>query len=138
MRNHAVERVDTFAQGVGGSELHVSQRADAEPQRRQLLAKVVVEVSREAAARFSFLCSLTSIFAAGVYELYKEREALFASHADGVNLVAATVVSGLVGYWSIGFLLRWLRTRTTTPFIVYRLALGALLLGLIAGGVLSP
>jgi undecaprenyl-diphosphatase len=94
--------------------------------------------SREAAARFSFLCSLPSIFAAGVYELYKEREALFASHADGVNLVAATVVSGLVGYWSIGFLLRWLRTRTTTPFIVYRLALGALLLGLIAGGVLSP
>jgi undecaprenyl-diphosphatase len=94
--------------------------------------------SREAAARFSFLCSLPSIFAAGVYQLYKERDALFASQADGVNLVVATIVSGVVGYWSIGFLLRLLRTRTTLPFIVYRLALGVLLLGLIAGGVLSP
>jgi undecaprenyl-diphosphatase len=94
--------------------------------------------SREAAARFSFLCSLPSIFAAGVYELYKERDALFASQADGLNLAVATIVSGVVGYWSIGFLLRWLRTRTTTPFIVYRLALGAMLLSLLASGVLSP
>jgi undecaprenyl-diphosphatase len=94
--------------------------------------------SREAAARFSFLCSLPSIFAAGIYELYKERELLFASQADAVNLAAATIVSGVVGYWSIGFLLRLLRTRTTLPFIVYRLALGALLLGLLSGGVLNP
>ena len=80
--------------------------------------------SREAAARLSFLCSLPSIFAAGVYELYKEREELFATQNDAANLIVATIVSGVVGYWSIGFLLRLLRTRTTLPFIVYRLALG--------------
>ena len=79
--------------------------------------------SREAAARFSFLCSLPSIFAAGVYELYREREALFATQDDATNLAVATIVSAIVGYWSIGFLLRLLRTRTTLPFIVYRLAL---------------
>jgi undecaprenyl-diphosphatase len=93
--------------------------------------------SREAAARFSFLCSLPSIFAAGVYELYKERAALFATQGDTANLAVATIVSGVVGYWSIGFLLRLLRTRTTLPFIVYRLALGALSRALNLSGVLK-
>jgi undecaprenyl-diphosphatase len=95
-------------------------------------------LSREAAARFSFLCSLPSIFAAGVYELYKEREALIGSAGDAANLIAATLAAGIVGYWSIGFLLQLLRTRTTLPFIVYRLIVGVALLGLLAAGVLQP
>jgi undecaprenyl-diphosphatase len=95
-------------------------------------------LSREAAARFSFLCSLPSVFAAGVYELYKERDALLGSHSDTVNLLAATFAAGIVGYWSIGFLLRILRTRTTLVFIVYRLIVGFGLLGLLAAGVLEP
>ena len=94
--------------------------------------------SREAAARFSFLCSLPSIFAAGVYELYKEREALIGSQSDAFNLLAATFAAGIVGYWSIGFLLRLLRTRTTLVFIVYRLIVGLALLGLLSAGALTP
>jgi undecaprenyl-diphosphatase len=95
-------------------------------------------LSREAAARFSFLCSLPSIFAAGVYELYKERNALLGSQDDAIHLLAATFVAGIVGYWSIGFLLRILRTRTTLVFIVYRLIVGFALLGLLSAGVLVP
>jgi undecaprenyl-diphosphatase len=95
-------------------------------------------LSREAAARFSFLCSLPSIFAAGVYELYKERTALLGSQDDAVNLLAATIAAGVVGYWSIGFLLRILRTRTTLVFIVYRLIVGFALLGLLWSGILEP
>jgi undecaprenyl-diphosphatase len=95
-------------------------------------------LSREAAARFSFLCSLPSIFAAGMYELYKERELLVGSQSDAVNLLAATLAAGVVGYWSIGFLLRLLRTRTTLVFIVYRLIVGIALLGLLSAGVLKP
>ncbi|MEX2139383.1 MAG: undecaprenyl-diphosphatase UppP [Pirellulales bacterium] len=95
-------------------------------------------LSREAAARFSFLCSLPSIFAAGVYELYKEREALVGSQSDAVNLLAATAAAAIVGYWSIGFLLRLLRTRTTLVFIVYRLVLGFGLLAALTSGVLQP
>jgi undecaprenyl-diphosphatase len=95
-------------------------------------------LSREAAARFSFLCSLPSIFAAGVYELYKERNSLLGSQDDAINLIAATVAAGIVGYWSIGFLLRILRTRTTLVFIVYRLVVGLGLLALLSAGVLTP
>jgi undecaprenyl-diphosphatase len=95
-------------------------------------------MSREAAARFSFLCSLPSIFAAGVYELYKERAALVGSQEDAVNLIASTIAAGIVGYWSIGFLLKLLRTRTTLVFIVYRLIVGIALLGLLSAGTLTP
>jgi undecaprenyl-diphosphatase len=95
-------------------------------------------MNRETAARFSFLLSLPSLFAAGVYELYKERDVLLRSQADAVNLLLATVVSGIVGYASIAFLLAYLRTRTTYVFIVYRLLLGGLLLILLWQGVLSP
>ncbi len=95
-------------------------------------------MSRETAARFSFLCSLPSIFAAGIYELYKERATLVGSNDDAVNLLAATLTAGIVGYWSIGFWLRFLRTQTTLVFIIYRLALGLLLLALLLAGVLMP
>jgi undecaprenyl-diphosphatase len=95
-------------------------------------------MSREAAARFSFLCSLPSIFAAGVYELYKERHDLLASQSHMTSLAVATLVSLVVGYWSIGFLLRLLRTRTTLVFVAYRLILGSALLAALGYGVLQP
>jgi len=44
------------------------------------------------------------------------------------NLIAATIVAGIVGYISIAFLLRWLQTRSTLIFIIYRIGLGALIL----------
>lgn len=95
-------------------------------------------MTRETAARFSFLLSLPSIFAAGIFQLIKEREYLFASENSTVTLVVATVVSGVVGYASIAFLLRYLKTHTTYVFIFYRLALGGLLLGLLLAGKLQP
>ena len=95
-------------------------------------------LSREAAARFSFLLSLPAILAAGVYELYKERAALLGSQADALNLVVCTVVSGVVGYAAIAGLLAYLRTRTLYVFVVYRILLGGLLLWLLHTGTLKP
>jgi undecaprenyl-diphosphatase len=95
-------------------------------------------LSRETAARFSFLLSLPSIFAAGVFELYHERAELFASQSNAAALVVATVVSGIVGYASIAFLLGYLKSHSTWLFIVYRLLLGGALLVLLSKGVLMP
>src|SRR5262249_8592621 len=95
-------------------------------------------MSRETAARFSFLLSLPAVFAAGVYELYKERHELLATHENVTGLVVATVVSGVVGYASIAWLLHYLKRHTTWVFIVYRLALGGLILALLAAGPLPP
>jgi len=95
-------------------------------------------MTRETAARFSFLLSLPSIFAAGIYQLIKAREALFATSEGILNLTIATVVSGIVGYYSIAFLLNYLKKNSTYLFITYRIALGLLLLVLLFNGTLNP
>ncbi|MDZ4817898.1 MAG: undecaprenyl-diphosphatase UppP [Planctomycetota bacterium] len=102
-----------------------------------ITAGLFAGMSRETAARFSFLISLPSIFAAGVYELYKEWHALSASGIGLDNLLVATVVSGMVGYASIAFLLGYLKKHSTAIFIIYRLALGILLLWLLNAGLLA-
>jgi len=95
-------------------------------------------LERDTAARFSFLLSLPAVLAAGLFELYHQRKELLSSSADVLNLVASTVASGVVGYAAIAFLLYFLKTRTTWVFIIYRVALGVLLLVLLAGGHLRP
>lgn len=93
-------------------------------------------MTRYAAARFSFLLALPSVFGAGIYELYKDWHELLASSQSTTNLAVATIVSGVVGYAAIAFLLDYLRKHSTYIFIVYRLALGALILLLLQTGKL--
>lgn len=93
---------------------------------------------RETAARFSFLLSLPAVFAAGIFELIKARHELLATPEHIHNLVVATVVSGVVGYASIAFLLGYLKKHTMWLFIIYRLILGGLLLALLRVGKLTP
>lgn len=93
-------------------------------------------IERGAAARFSFLLSIPAIAAAGLYELWHERAAL--ERAGAGPLAVATAVSAVVGYATLDALLRWLRTRSAIPFVVYRLLLAAALAGLLARGVLPP
>ncbi|MFA5834210.1 MAG: undecaprenyl-diphosphatase UppP [Bacteroidota bacterium] len=95
-------------------------------------------MTRETAARFSFLLSLPSVLAAGILELIKEREVLLSSSDGIVSLVVATVVSGIVGYASIAFLLNYLKSHTTYLFIIYRIVVGLGLLYLLNTGILQP
>lgn len=98
---------------------------------------LLVGLNRETAARFSFLLSLPSVFAAGVLELVKERELLLSSEIGAVNLIVATVVSGIVGYASIAFLLNYLKKHSTYLFIVYRIIIGFVLLYLLSSGIVE-
>jgi undecaprenyl-diphosphatase len=95
-------------------------------------------LTRATAARFSFLLSLPAVFGAGLHQLYKERGELLANEESVLHLVIATVVSGVVGYAAIAFLITYLRKHTMGVFIVYRLGLGVLLLVLLAQGILQP
>lgn len=92
-------------------------------------------LTRETAARFSFLLSIPAIAASGLLEL---REAIN-KLPDGSYgaLIVATIVSGAVGYASIWFLLRFLRTHSTGVFIVYRVIVGGLILAALAAGYVS-
>ncbi|MBX7115629.1 MAG: undecaprenyl-diphosphate phosphatase [Myxococcaceae bacterium] len=115
---------------------------------------------REDAARFSFLLSIPATTLAGVSELYGllkaqkhpaqveqaltavaesgVKDALGYSHPSTLALIVGTVVSFVAGWLAIAGLLRLLRTRSTMPFVIYRLVLGALLLVLLQRGVLQP
>ena len=95
-------------------------------------------LSREGAARFSFLLSIPSVLLAGLYQLFDARAELLASQSQVVNLVVALAVSAAVGYATIPWLLGFLRTHSTFVFIVYRLALAGVLLALLTSGRLSP
>jgi undecaprenyl-diphosphatase len=95
-------------------------------------------LTRETAARFSFLLSIPAIAASGLLEL-KEAVTKLPPGSYG-SLAVATVVSGVVGYASIWFLLRYLRTHSTSIFIVYRVIVGiailvALVMGYISGSI---
>jgi undecaprenyl-diphosphatase len=94
-------------------------------------------LDRAAAARFSFLLSLPAILAAGAKEFWDERRELLSSSGDAAALAVGLVVSAVVGYWAIAWLLYFLKRYSTAVFIVYRLALGAAILGLLAAGVLK-
>ncbi len=91
---------------------------------------------RETAARFSFLLSIPAIAASGLLELKEALEKL--PPGSALPLAIATLVSGLVGYASIWFLLRFLRTHSTGVFIGYRLVVGGIILALLAAGLISP
>jgi undecaprenyl-diphosphatase len=93
-------------------------------------------LTREAAARFSFLLSIPAILAAGVFQLIEARSELFSSTENTVKLGVALVVTAIVGYATIPWLLGFLRKRTMFVFIFYRLILAAVLLALLSAGVL--
>jgi len=92
-------------------------------------------LTRETAARFSFLLSIPAIAASGMLEM---REAMHKLPAGTyLPLIVATIVSGLVGYASIWFLLRFLRTHSTGVFVVYRVVVGVAIIGALVGGYIT-
>jgi undecaprenyl-diphosphatase len=85
-------------------------------------------VSREAAARFSFLLSIPAILGAGILKL----DELPGATETPAELVAGTLAAAVSGFVAVSFLLRLLRTRTLWPFIWYRLVAGGLFVLLLA------
>lgn len=90
--------------------------------------------TREAATRYSFLLAIPAVLGAGFYELSKIGSPT--SVAWGPTLVA-TMISFLVGYAVIAWLLRYVSTHSFAPFVVYRVVLGTLVLVLLSTGALT-
>jgi undecaprenyl-diphosphatase len=100
-----------------------------------IMAGLFAGETRETAARFSFLLSIPAIAASGLLEL---KEAVTKIPSESFLAIGvATVVSGAVGYASIWFLLRFLRTHSTGVFIVYRALVGGLILLALSMGYIS-
>ncbi|WP_121251492.1 undecaprenyl-diphosphate phosphatase [Nocardioides ferulae] len=90
---------------------------------------------REAATRYAFLLAIPAVVGAGLFEL-KEIPHGDNTYGWGPTIVA-TLVSFLVGYAAIAWLLRYVSTRSYAPFVVYRVLLGSATLLLVGTGVLT-
>lgn len=88
-------------------------------------AGLLTGLTRESAARFSFLLSTPIIFGAA---LVKVPDLIANPAMMDLSFFIGIIVSCLVGLLSIGFLLRFLQTRNFLPFAWYRFALGALII----------
>jgi undecaprenyl-diphosphatase len=88
---------------------------------------------REFAARYSFLLAIPAVLGSGLYT------AKDISSDDFVNwpaTILATVIAFFVGYLVISTLMNYLKTKSFMPFVVYRVLLGLLILGLVETGSL--
>jgi undecaprenyl-diphosphatase len=90
---------------------------------------------REAATRFAFLLAIPAVVGAGIFEL---QEIPGGDNAYGPwPTLVATIVSFLVGYAAIAWLLRYVSTNSYLPFVVYRIALGAFTLTMVSLGYMA-
>ena len=89
--------------------------------------------TREAAARYAFLLAIPAVVASGLYEATKIGSD---PTVEWGPTILATVIAFVTGFAVIAWLLRWVTTRSYLPFVIYRIALGLLLIILLLTGVL--
>lgn len=91
-----------------------------------MTAGLFMGLTREAAARFSFLLSIPTILMAGAYKgmhLVKE-----AATVDWLAMIIGVVLSALTAYLCIHMFLKLLERTGMLPFVLYRLLLGGVVL----------
>jgi undecaprenyl-diphosphatase len=102
-----------------------------------ITAGLLMGYTREAAARYSFLLAMPAVFGAGFLELAKSLGEPGSVPGWG-STIAATVVAFVVGYLVIIAFLKIISTYSYKGFVWYRIGLGALVMVLLATGVIQP
>ncbi|HVG99543.1 MAG TPA: undecaprenyl-diphosphate phosphatase [Miltoncostaeaceae bacterium] len=100
-----------------------------------ITAGLFLGFKREAAARFSFLLSVPAVVLSGLYGLLE----VFTgeNEAGGGMLLVSVLFAFVFGYIAIAFLLRYLANHSMLIFVIYRVVLGAIVIGLTAAGTIS-
>ncbi len=102
-----------------------------------ITAGLFLGFDRTSAARFSFLLSIPAVVLSGLLELGSIASGEEGEQVGTSELIVATVLAFITGYLSIAFLLRWLTSHSMTIFVVYRVALGVLVLVLVGSGAIE-
>ncbi|SNT58763.1 undecaprenyl-diphosphatase [Asanoa hainanensis] len=101
-------------------------------------AGLFLGLTREAALRFSFLLAIPAVVMSGVFSLPdvfdKSGEGLVPS---GAQMIVATVIAFGLGYASIAWLLKYVSAHTFYPFVLYRVAVGGIVLALLMNGTIA-
>jgi len=99
-----------------------------------ITAGLAMGYRRDVVARYSFLLAIPAVFASAALTAGDISSDTF---VNWPATIVATGVAFVVGYFVIASLMKYLQTRTFLPFVIYRIALGSVLLVLLATGVLS-
>lgn len=99
-----------------------------------ILGGELVGVSREAAAHFTFYLAVPTMLGASVLQLYKHHEAL--AQSDLLNIALGFVISFVVAYGVVKTFIGFVGRYGLKPFAWYRIAIGALVLALLALGTI--
>jgi undecaprenyl-diphosphatase len=104
-----------------------------------ITAGLFLGYSRAAAARYSFLLAIPAVLGSGFFQVYEVLTGNVAGRGvDWGPTALATVIAFGVGFFVIGWLLRYLDRGSFVPFVVYRIVVGVVVLGLVFAGVLDP
>lgn len=99
-------------------------------------AGLLMGLDRVTATRMSFFLGIPALLAGGAYQAVKAAGDI--SHTVGWGPTAVgIVVSFIVGYASIAWLLKFVASNNFTGFVVYRVLLGLAIFGLLAGSVIT-
>ena len=90
--------------------------------------------SRASAARYAFLLAIPAVLMSGLFEA---RKISSEPNVSWGPTLLATIIAFSVGLAVIAWLMKWLTTRSYLPFVIYRVALGLLVMLLLAAGVLT-
>ncbi len=102
-----------------------------------ITAGLFLGLDRTSAARFSFLLSVPAVVLSGLLELGSIVSGEEGEHVGFGNLVLATFLAFVSGYAAIAWMLKFLTSHSTVLFVVYRVALGALVLVLVSAGTID-
>ncbi|MEV4482830.1 undecaprenyl-diphosphate phosphatase [Micromonospora coxensis] len=104
-----------------------------------LTAGLLLNLTREAAARYSFLLAIPAVVMSGIFSIGDvfEPAAPGTSVPTVAQMVVATVIAFAIGYAAIAWLLRYVAHHTLYVFVLYRVALGTLVLALLLTGTIS-
>ncbi|MEU6551436.1 undecaprenyl-diphosphate phosphatase [Streptomyces sp. NPDC046915] len=94
---------------------------------------LILDLDRVAATRLSFFLGIPALTGAGLYEL---KDALGAG-VGAAPLAVGTIVSFVVAYASIAWLLKFVAKHSFNAFVLYRIVIGVALFGLLGTGVLD-
>jgi undecaprenyl-diphosphatase len=102
-----------------------------------LTAGLFMGLDRTSAARFSFLLSVPAVVLSGALEFGSILSGEEGQHVGFGALALATFLAFVFGYASIAFLMHFLSNHSTIVFVVYRVALGAIVLALVGAGAIE-
>ena len=100
-------------------------------------AGLFLRFDRVTATRLSFFMGIPALIAAGLLEAVTAADDISSPQIGWTATIIATVVSGLVAYATIAWLLKFVSSNKFTGFLIYRVILGAIIIALVASGMVG-